>query len=355
MKVLLIRLRLIGDVVFTTPAVRALRRALPAAHFTYLVEPLASPIVQDNPHIDARLVVPRTRGAARIADDLGLARRLRAARFDAVVDFHGGPRGSWLAWASGAPVRAGYAVPGRGWMYTHRVDRPRGQGHGHAVENQWAVARLLAPTLPATPDPARDPVELVESPDAARRVEAAFAAAGLGARDRVVIIHASAGNPFRRWPAEAFVDLVTRLATAAPNRRIILQSGPSDADAARRIGDDARRRLGRGDDRAVVDLGELPLLELHAAIRRSALFIGGDSGPLHIAATTPTPIVALYGPSVPGQCRPWRDPEWPTAGVDSGPLACRPCDQRRCVPGDFRCLTGLAPRAVHEAAERLLG
>ena len=121
-KILLVRLRLIGDVVFTTPVIRALRRRYPHAHLDYLVEPAAAPIVTGNPHLNEVIVAPKPRGMARLAADVRLARSLRRARYDVVIDLHGGPRSGWLTWASGAPRRIGYDIKGRGWMYT----QPRG-------------------------------------------------------------------------------------------------------------------------------------------------------------------------------------------------------------------------------------
>src|SRR5689334_11922331 len=123
MKVLLVRLRLIGDVVFTTPLIRALRRQYPDAHLSYLVEPSAAPVVLRNPHLDEVILAPRRRGARRVLDDLALAQRLRRHQFDVAIDLHGGPRAAWLTLASGAPMRIGYAMPGRSWIYTHRVQR----------------------------------------------------------------------------------------------------------------------------------------------------------------------------------------------------------------------------------------
>jgi ADP-heptose:LPS heptosyltransferase len=90
-KYLLVRPRLIGDVVFTTPLLRALRQTRPNAHITYLVEPLAAPVVRHNPHLDEVLIIPRRSGLRRWVDDLAWARRLRARRFDVAIDLHGGP------------------------------------------------------------------------------------------------------------------------------------------------------------------------------------------------------------------------------------------------------------------------
>jgi ADP-heptose:LPS heptosyltransferase len=98
----------------------------------------------------------------------------------------------------------------------------------------------------------------------------------------------------------------------------------------------------------------LSLAELRALCERAALFVGGDSGPLHIAATSDVPIVGLYGPTLPERSQPWRPASIATVSVDSGHLPCRPCDQRVCAPGDFRCLTGITPERVRLAAEQLL-
>lgn len=357
MKILLIRLRLVGDVVFTTPAVRAIRRALDPVHVSYLVEPAAAPVVQNNPHLDEVLVIDRPRGVRRLATDAAWAARLRRARFDAVVDFHGGPRAAWLTRATRAPVRIGYRTPGRTVFaapYTCAVDRPRTLRPRHSVVNQWDLIRVLHPALDRPPDPAHDATEMVESPGAAARVAARLAALGFGSRDPLVVVHVSAGNPFRRWPAEAFAALAARLAAADAVRRIILTAGPSDRPAAEAIAAAAASRLDGAGGRRVVALDDVDLAELRALIGRAALFVGGDSGPLHVASTTGTPIVGIYGPTLAERSRPWRDPALVSEVVDAGPLPCRPCDQRVCMPGDFRCLRWVSPDQVAAACERAL-
>jgi ADP-heptose:LPS heptosyltransferase len=165
----------------------------------------------------------------------------------------------------------------------------------------------------------------------------------------------SAGNPFRRWPEPAFVRLVTAIAAADDRRRIILSSGPSDRQAADRIADAARQALGPAQADRVLRFGDVNLTELRALIDRSQLFVGGDTGPLHIAAASTTPIVGIYGPTLAARSAPWRDPRIPLESVQLEGLPCRPCDQRVCEPGDFRCLTHLDPQVVIAAAERALG
>jgi len=348
MRLALIRLRLIGDVVFTTPLIRALRRHFPAAHLTYVVEPAAAPVVSGNPHLNDVIVVPRRGGLHRLRDDLALARRLRGERFDVAIDLHGGPRASWLTWASGAPMRIGYAIAGRRWMYTHVVPRPPDLGPRHSVLKQWD---LLEPLGIGPADRRRDPIEILPDPRAVASVERRLRDLGIDPSHELVVVHVSAGNPFRRWPAESFVELVVHLASAKPWRRILLTSGPSEQGAARALAAAARARLGRDDQ--VPDTSDFSLAELRALVDRAAVYIGGDSGPLHLASASDVPIVGLFGPTLGDRSSPWRDGVYAEA-VEAGPLPCRPCSQRVCVPGDYRCLTQITPRQVIDAAERAL-
>src|SRR4029077_18430656 len=135
--------RQIGDVVFTTPAIRALRDRFPEAQISYVVEPAAAPVVEHNALLTQAIVAPRAPGLRGLRHDLSLGRRLRAERYDVAVDFHGGPRASLLTWLSRAPVRIGYDIAGRRWMYTRVVARPRELRARHSVENQWDLLESL--------------------------------------------------------------------------------------------------------------------------------------------------------------------------------------------------------------------
>ncbi len=351
MNILLVRLRLIGDVVFTTPAIRAIRRHFPDARITYIVEEEAAAVVRHNPHIDAVIVVCSPHAPGRLRADIALVRRLRRERYDLAIDFHGGPRSSLLTWLSGASERIGYEIAGRSWMYTTRVPRPRALRPRHSVISQWDV---LLPLGIAPPDPEVDVVEMADDPVVASAVARRLAEAGVTDSNPVVVLHVSAGNPFRRWPSASFVELVCRLASKDPKRRIIITSGPSDAAAAAAIAHDARGSLGAQERPAIVECGEFDLAELRALVGRAALYIGGDSGPLHIAGTTGVPVVGLYGPTLPIRSQPFRGARFISLAAEVSDLPCRPCDQRRCEPGDFRCLTGISAADVAMLAERAL-
>jgi len=318
-----------------------------------VVEEAAAPIVRNNPHLDDVIVAPRVRGLERIRADVALVRRLRADCFDLAIDLHGGPRSAWLARFSGAPERIGYRIQGRSWMYTRQVDRPRELRPRHSVLNQWDLLEAIPGWPGGKPDPESDPVEIPVNAAADARVAERLRTAGLRPSDTLILVHVSAGNPFRRWPEGAFVETVVSLAGREDRRRIILSSGPSDRAAAARIAEAARAKLGHNGAR-ILDAGEFDLDELRALIGRSQLFIGGDTGPLHIAASTMTPVVGIYGPTLAARSAPWRGRAAKTISVEIDGLPCRPCDQRACVPGDYRCLTTLSPSTVLAAAEAAL-
>lgn len=350
MRILVVRLRQIGDVVFTTPIVAGLRRHFPDASLTYLVEPAAAPVLARNPAVDELIVAPRSRGLASLWAEFALIRRLRGRRFDLVLDLHGGPRASLITWLTGAPTRIGYHVIGRSWMYTTAVPRPRELRARHSVLNQWD---LLLPLGVGSPNRERDPVSMPVDPDVAHQLAARTAAAGVDASHRLIVMHVSAGNPFRRWPIPSFAAVAAHLAEDDSAHRIIVTSGPSERHAAKAVIEQARGTLGtRGDQ--VLDCGELSLPELRALLERAVLYIGGDSGPMHVAATSHVPMVSLYGPTPSARSEPWRSRVWPAEAVEVTHLPCRPCDQRVCAPGDFRCLTRITPQEVVDAARRAL-
>lgn len=337
--------------VFTTPAIGAVRRQFPHARLDYLVEDAAAPVVRHNPHLDTVIEVARPRGLARLRYDLSLAWRLRRERYDLAIDFHGGPRSAWLVRATGAPQRIGYDIPGRRFFYSTRLPwHPSLTPPRHSVLNQWD---LLAPLGIGPPGPATNPVEMTAGPEARASAAARLTAAGVAVGAPLVVLHVSASNPFRRWPRESFVQLAAALAREDRRRRIMITAGPSEADAAAAVADEAARVAGEAGA-AIVRCGEPSLEELHVIMTRAQLFIGGDSGPLHVAATTAVPIVALFGPTLPERSMPWRAHPAHAAAVQPGPLDCRPCHQRVCVHGDFRCLAALSPNDVLAAARRVL-
>ena len=338
-KILLIRLRRIGDIILTTPAVRALKLALPHAELVYLVEEPYRRLVEGNPDLAEIIVVPKGQTGLDFA---ALARRLRKARFDAVLDFHGGPRASLLTLLSGAKIRIGYGIKYRGFIYDVRIPRRAAGSRIHSVENHVNLVRALG--VPVTE------VSGLILPEARPEEKAAVRRFldqnGLATGDagRPVVLHIGAGTKFREWGAENMAELVRRLETR-PGVRTILIGGQEDRTIEASILERAPGTLSL--------VGRLNLAETRELIARATLFAGPDSGPMHIAAATGTPIVAWFGPNVTAHVGPWK-PRTEARTIEKD-LDCRPCKQRECIHGDVRCIGTITPEEVFEACDVIIG
>lgn len=337
-KILLIRLRRIGDIILTTPAVRALKLALPQAELVYVVEEPYRRLVEGNPDLAETIVVPKGQTALGLAR---LVRRLRKTKFDAVLDFHGGPRASLLALLSGAKMKIGYKVKYRSFIYDVRVPRRLAQARIHSVENHVNLVRALG--VPVTGISGL--IVPAARPEEAATVRRFLSSNGIASGDAgcPVVLHIGAGTRFREWGADNMAELVRRLETR-PGVRTILIGGQEDRAIEAAILERAPGTLSL--------VGRLNLAETRELIACAALFAGPDSGPMHIAAATGTPIVAWFGPNVTAHVGPWK-PRAETRTIEKN-LDCRPCKQRECLHGDIRCMRTITPEEVFEACDVII-
>lgn len=333
-KILLIRLRLIGDVVMTTPAVAALKQALPQAYIDYLVEEPFSRLVEGLPQLNRVIVIPAKQ---KMVDSLRLFRQIRKEKYDALIDFHGGPRASLIAFFARAGVKIGYRLKYKSFVYDIRLPRGPETGHYHSVENHYNLVKALGIEVSQEPRLALPPARKEEK----EKIEKFWAENSLQ-ETRVIILHIGAGNEFRDWGTENLVELAGML-SRRPGTSVVIVGGPGDE---KRAGD--LLRMSRAPLLSLV--GKINLPELAELIGRASLFAGPDSGPMHVAATTSTPIVALFGPTLPANFAPWKA----EATLIEKDFDCRPCKQRRCITEDFRCLRSITPAEVFAACLRYL-
>ena len=168
--------------------------------------------------------------------------------------------------------------------------------------------------------------------------------AGLGLRpaDDVVVVHVGAGNEFRRWPEAAFAEVAGTLTARSPKRRIILTTGAAQAARAEEV---RRLAVGRGvPARSMAVACDLDLAELRTWWRGRRCLSAATAGRRTSPSTTTMPMVVIFGPTHARGLGPLAEPGAGDETVDVGALPCRPCDQRRCEPGDFRCLRGIGAR-----------
>jgi ADP-heptose:LPS heptosyltransferase len=338
-----VRLGAVGDVVRTLPAASSLRARFAGAHFAWLVEPAAQSAVAAQPWIDEVLVFPRGELVSLLRRGRGLAAarllrrfvaRLRRRRFDSVIDFHGIAKSALLALASGAPRRVGFARPfareGAWLLSNERLKLAPGK-----LSRFERAARLAAFVAPAA-TPAPQPFHVAA---AARERFAAL----LGPRVPVAMQPGtSPATPHKRWRPAHYGAVARRLRDEAGIASIVL-AGPTPgedalADAVVAASDGAARRAP-----PTASLGELAAL-----LASCRLYVGGDTGPLHVASLVGTPVVQILGPTDPIENAPW--PGTPSRTVRE-PVACAPC-RRGCAAAP--CMRRVAPDAVLEAARALL-
>ncbi len=351
-RILVVRVDLLGDVVLSLPAVRALRRAYPAADIDMLVlhstagvlvgDPDITRVLSYDPNVwrrPLRLVRPAT-----WRDALTLLRELRTAHYDLAVSISG-DIGSILTRLSGARRRVGYAGEAYPFFMNAPVPGGRYRVHQHEVRYVQALARAAGGIV----EPGDELLRLHVLPQAAERVAGILeqARTNTGARGPVVALHAGARNgQAKRWPPAHFATLVERLVDDL-DALVIFTGAPNE--------DQIVRAIVRHTPKRVVNLvGKTSLPELVALLAASNLLITGDSGPMHIACAVRTPVVALHGPTDPELS----GPTAPDAIVLRRTLWCSPCYDAsataECRFGNPVCMKELPPQLVYTAALRQL-
>jgi len=356
-RILVVKLADLGDLLTATPAIRALRLRFPDAEITALVTPHSASLLANNDAVDHVLTFPKALfdqpatltapWSAGTALRLGarLAARLRAGRFDAAVLLHhlftrwGRLKYRGLLAATGAPVRVGL---GEAEFLTHRA-REGGFGARHEVD-YWldTVAQLGASNKYPR-------LEIHLTPREVEQGRRDLAALGLG-DGAIVAIHPGSGafSVARRWPAERFAAVGDGL--VAMGCAVVVIAGPDEEPLASRV-------IGAMDQPAVVLRGPGDPRALAAALRGCRLFVGNDSGVMHLAATVGVPCVAVFGLS---NHRAWGPYPPECHRVVRLDLACSPCfypDFSLGTPQGCAartCLMDLTPVPVLAAARELL-
>jgi lipopolysaccharide heptosyltransferase II len=333
----------IGDVVMISPAVRAIRARFPEARIGILARGWVLDVLRGGPFYDDLIEYDRDgyhRGSAGL---FRLARELRRRRFDLAILFQKAFEAAALAFLAGARLRIGYATDLRRPLLTHPLaPPPRGTHHAEAF---LGIARALGCSVDDT------------SPsfhlDEASRVRARemLRAAGLADDQPLVALHAGASKPPRAWHADRFGALGRALADRAGASLFL-------------VGDMAESPLLEGiaalipSGRSLVQPPGMSLREMAAVLERCHLFVGNDSGPMHVAAALRVPTIGLFGPGDPERTAPLAAPGRLT--VISRRYPCSPCRQdffRECPAapsGKPFCLEEIAVEEVAEAAIGLL-
>jgi heptosyltransferase III len=336
-KILIIKLRYIGDVLLATPVFAALRTRFPDSQLTALVNPGTEGVLRHNPDLDETWVLER--GGWR--DQLRFLRALRARQFDCVIDLTDGDRSAILALASGAPCRIGFNDDQRwrGRCYTHVAVRQHPARHRierelSALDPLGIAAKITQPVLVTCDEDDRAAGKLLRS----LGVELPKASVA----QPLVLFQPGARYWFKAWPAERFAALADLL-TARFGCRILIAGSANEQEMGERIAHHSHC--------TPILLHGLTSLPIYAALlKRARLAVTNDNGLMHMAAAVGTPLVALFGPSDPAE---W-GPRGTVAEVLYKGLDCRACFHPTCIREDANCMKLIAVDEVFAAAVRLL-
>ncbi len=335
-KILIIKLRAIGDVVLATPVIENLRAAFPEATIDFLTETPSVPIVEANPLLNGVVEYPRQRwerlsASTRLFRDARFLFRLRKASYELVLDLFGNPRSAFMTWITGAPLRVGYDFRGRQLAY-NRVVHNRG-AEVHEVEFNLDALRSLD-----IPIRTNRPKIWVRESDR-QVVRRWLASSGIDASLKIGL-NPSGSWPAKRWPEAHWVALGKMLRGKTGATVLVLWGPGEKADAERLV-----RKIGAG----ALLAPPTTLLQLAALCENLSLFVSNDAGPMHISAAVGTPTIGLYGPTNSRLQGPFGEKG---RAVANWRIPCLGCNRLACPISD--CMNYLTPEMVFSEVERFL-
>lgn len=353
LRILLIRPDHIGDLLFTTPALRVLRKAFPDAYLACMVGPWAKAVVEKSPHIDELIVCTfpgftrQPKNSVFIPYQMAWkwAMALRARRFNmAVVLRFDHWWGALLAYLAGIPHRLGYAIAECEPFLTMAV--PYVSRRHEVKQNLTLVEQVI---LAYGRDIPQDPLhlEFVVTRQDQEDITHYLAERGVTPDEKIVAIHPGAGAAVKEWRTDAFAQVADAIVERW-QAKVVLTGSHDDLDLAWSI-------YAQMCNDPIVAAGNTTLGQLAALYQRSRLVIGPDCGPLHLAVAMGTPTVHLYGPVDVGKFGPWGSPARHLV-LTSG-YKCIPCNRldysAKELP-NHPCVRAIAPQMVLEAVQKLL-
>lgn len=330
-RVLIVKLRSLGDTVLATPSLFALRRFAPKAQIDILLGDWIAPVLDGSDLVDDVIKIgPGT------AEKFRIARELRRRKYDVAVNMHGGTTATFFVAASGARHRVGYAHYQYSFLYNHRLSSPTDYWQKAAVHSAEQQLALLGSVGVPVEDRPKSRLTVLDS--ALGSLEEKYHSNGEG---RFALLH-PATKFTKQWPAANFA----RVAEFLTARGLQVAAVGPDSEG------DVLAELRRASAVPVTVLTGLTLPEVTALASQAAIFVGNDSGIAHMAAAVGTPSVVIFGSSNRDHWCPWTDA--PNEVVYE-PFECQPCDGYECkLFGDARCIQTVPPEKVFAAIDRVL-
>lgn len=326
-RILVIKLRAVGDVVLSTIVLKNLRAQFHDAHITFLTEAGGAGVLDGNPFIDTLLVYRRHEMSS-----LALIRAVRSGKFDLILDLFGNPRTALLTFASGAPGRVGYRFRGRTYAYNNIV-APRG---GTVHNTQFNLDALDALGIPIVDRH----LHIVPGEDD-REFGRRFMEESFRPGRPIVALNAGGGWACKRWPLDQFARMGDQLVQKA-HASVLLVWGPGEERDVETIRNVMKEKA--------VAAPPTTLLQLASILSCCSLMVSNDSGPMHIGAAMGTPVLGIFGPTLPNLQGPYGEDN---RTIRTEGLPCLGCNLTVC-PIQNQCMRNLGVGMVYALAEQML-
>lgn len=337
-RILLIRTDRIGDVLLSTPAIKALRDAYPNAHIAMMVRPYAEDIVCGNPYLDEVILYDKDGEHKGLFGTLKFIGALKRKRFDSAIILHPTNRSNIIPFLAGIPERAGYDRK-CGILLTKKIRHTKQLGEKHEIDYTLDVLRTVG--IEVKDRSLYMPVRAEDE----KVIDRFFSLSGLTGGDAIIAIHPGASCPSKRWPAYRFGRVADTL-IERDGLKVIIIGGPADVETVK----DMRTGMLH---KAIILSEEHSLGEVAALLKRCRMFISNDSGPVHIAAAVGTPVVVIFGRSNPGLSPKRWGPIGPKDVVVHKDVGCKECKAHNCEI-NFKCLDAITVEDVLDAVEKLV-
>ena len=321
-KILIIRLDRIGDLVLSTPAIRAVRQSYPKSRVDLLVNSYTRDLVVNDPNVDQLLVYKES------ALD---------KNYDVAIALHPGLMQNFLTFASGAVWRVGYTGWGGSFFLTHPVKDDRARRVRHEVVSALeVVGRVGCVTSDVS-------LEVSLTPDGDKEAGDFLQKHGLGSGDPFIVMHPGSRQDYIRWHSERFAQVADAIAQEF-GVKIILTAGARETQLVERV-----KSL---MEQEAICAARLSLTGIVSLLNRAKLYIGNCTGPMHIASALGVPVVAIIGTMHPlDSYQAWGP--WGTPNI----VVHKDSDCKNCHPGDcqdFNCMSAITVEDVVQAATKLL-
>jgi len=334
--ILIMRTDRIGEVLLSTVSIDVLKKKFPEARTSFVTSEYSKPLIEDRTDIEKIHTVNTFNKDKWISKAISLANELRKEKYDAVIILNPHKILHLAAFLAFIPHRIGYS---KKWPFllNDKTEDNREKGEKHEINYTMDLLKALD----VDEEPTSPYIQL--NTEAIEKVDNLLREKDISLEKPIVGIHPGSSNLAKLWPKDRYIELLRKIAEQT-NAAIVLLGGKKEKALSRQI-------IQESGVNAIDLTGELNLKELAAFIGKTALFIGNDTGPMHMAAALDIPVIGIFGRNMPGvgpkRWGPWGK-KHTVFHEDPG---CDPCYDREC-PYNYKCLKAIKVDAVFEEVKK---